>query len=206
MTLVKFFLGALGAIALGIGATLIAVAVGLLTWVGMGDTVVVPEIQLATSDGTVLAEEIDFLFEEARFVPDLGSASLHIRSTDGRPVFAGVTDRLTAQRFLGDGIDAASQTFWLTADHGPVADLVWDIRPGEWIFVVAGTDGSVPTDIVIEGELGASPFRVAAGKVAGIGLGAGVAGALLLVAAFGLGRAPRGASVGTGRMFVPAAG
>lgn len=188
MAIVKFSLGALGAITLGIAAILVAVAVGLFTWIGSSDAIEIPEVHLTTSGGVILAEDIDFLFDEARFVPDLGTASLRIRTTDGDPVFAGITDRLTAERFLGDGVDPRSQGFWLASAEGDVANLVWDIQPGDWTFVVAGGNGISPSTIVIDGELGAAPFRLAAGTVAGLGVATGVAGGLLLVAAFGLGR------------------
>lgn len=188
MTFVKFFIGVLGAITIGVGAILVAVAVGLMTWVGTSDSVAIPEIHLTTSNGTVVAEDIAFLFEEARFVPDLGTASLRIRSTDGTPVFAGITDGLTADRFLMDGVDARSQSFWLTSDHGAVAELAWDIQPGDWSFVVTGDDEAIPAGVVIDGELGAAPFRLAAGTVGGIGFGAAMAGGLLLIVAFSLRR------------------
>jgi hypothetical protein len=188
MAIVKFSLGALGAITIGIAAILVAVAVGLFTWIGSSDAIEIPEVHLATTNGMILAEDIDFLFDEARFVPDLGTASLRIRSSDGTPLFAGITDRLTADRFLGDGIDPRDQTFWLASAQGATADLVWDIRPGDWTFVVATSNGLTPANIVIDGELSAAPFRLAAGTVGGLGVATGVAGGLLLVAAIGLGR------------------
>jgi hypothetical protein len=203
VTVVKVFLGALGAVAIGIGVILVAVAVGLLTWVGTNDTVVLPEIYMATEDGTILARDIEFLFEDARFVPELGSASLRVRSISGEPVFVGVTDHLTASRFLGDGISAPDQSFWLVSDQGVVADLAWDMKPGNWTFVVVAEDGSSPTEIAIEGELGAAPFRFAAGTVATLGLGAGVAGGLLLLVAVAAGRT-RTVKAPTPRRKVPA--
>lgn len=188
MTFVKLFIGALGAVAIGIGVILFAVAVGLLTWVGTDDTVVLPEIYLVTDDGTILSHDIEFLFQDARFVPEMGTASLRVRSVNGESVFVGVTDHLTASRFLGDGIAASDQSFWLASDQGVVADLAWDIQPGNWTFVVVSEDGSAPTQVAIEGELGADPFRFAAGTVAMLGVGAGVAGGLLLLVAFAVGR------------------
>lgn len=203
MAIIKFSLGALGAITLAVSAMLIAVAVGLITWIGSEDSVLIPEIHLATTDGMILAEDVDFLFEESRFVPDLGTASLRIRSADDSPLFAGITDRLTADRFLGDGIDPRTQGFWLASAEGRVADLVWDIQPGEWTFVVAGTDGTLPAGIVIDGEVGAAPFRLAAGTVGGLGVATGVAGGLLLMSAISLGRNRRSSS--TSRRGVPVA-
>jgi hypothetical protein len=188
MSIIKFSLGALGAITLTIAAMLIAVAVGLITWIGSDDAVVIPEIHLATTDGKILAEDVDFLFDESRFVPDLGTATLRIRSADGSPLFAGITDRLTADRFLGEGVEPRTQTFWLASAEGSVADLVWDIQPGEWTFVVAGADGTLPSGIVIDGEVAAAPFRLAAGTVGAIGVATGVAGGLLLLSALSLGR------------------
>ncbi len=188
MAIIKFSLGALGAITVAVAAMLIAVAVGLITWIGSEDAVVIPEMRLATSDGMVLAEDVDFLFEESRFVPDLGTASLRFRSADATPLFVGITDRLTADRFLGEGVDPRSQSFWLASAEGAVADLVWDIQPGDWTFVVAGTDGTLPSDIVVDGEVAAAPFRLAAGTVGGLGVATGVAGGLLLMSAFSLGR------------------
>ena len=102
MAIIKFSLGVLGAITMAIAAMLIAVAVGLITWIGSEDAVVIPEIHLSPTNGMVLAEDVDFLFEESRFVPDLGTASLRIRSADDSPLFAGITDRLTADRFLDE--------------------------------------------------------------------------------------------------------
>lgn len=188
MTIVKFSLGALGAITLGVAAILVAVAVGLFTWIGSSDAIEIPQVNLTTTDGVILAEDIDFLFDEARFVPDLGTASLRIRTTDGAPLFAGITDRLTAERFLTEGVDPRSQGFWLASAQGEIANLIWDIQPGDWTFVVASEAGLSPSTIVIDGELGADPFRLAAGTVAGLGVATGVAGGLLLVAAFELGR------------------
>ena len=188
MAIIKFSLGALGAVTVAVAAMLIAVAVGLFTWIGSEEAVVIPEIHLATTNGMVLAEDVDSLFEESRFVPDLGTASLRIRSADDSPLFAGITDRLTADRFLGDGIDPRTQGFWLASAEGPVANLVWDIQPGDWTFVVAGSDGTVPSAVVIDGEVAAAPFRLAAGTVGGLGVATGVAGGLLLMAALSLGR------------------
>ncbi len=204
MTLVKLAIGALGAVAIGIGVILFAVAVGLLTWVGTDDTVVLPEIHLVTDDGTILSHDIEFLFQEALFVPELGTASLRVRSINGEPVFVGVTDNLTASRFLGDGISAPDQSFWLASDQGVVADLAWDMQPGNWTFVVVSEDGSAPAEVAIEGELGADPFRFAAGTVAMLGIGAGVAGGLLLLVAFAVGRT-RTATNPVPRIKVPAA-
>lgn len=204
MTLVKLLIGALGAVAIGIGVILFAVAVGLLTWVGTDDTVVLPEIHLVTDNGTILSHDIDFLFQQARFVPELGTASLRVRSINGEPVLVGTTDNLTASRFLGDGISAPDQSFWLVSDHGVVADLAWDMQPGNWTFVVVSEDGSVPTEVAIEGELGADPFRFAAGTVAMLGIGAGVAGGLLLLVAFAVGRT-RTVTNPVARSNVPAA-
>ncbi len=188
MTLVKLFIGALGAVAVAIGVILFAVAMGLLTWVGSDDTVALPEIYLVTDNGTILSHDIEFLFQDARFVPGMGTASLRVRSINGESVFVGVTDHLTASRFLGDGVSAPDQSFWLASDQGVVADLAWDIQPGNWTFVVVSEDGSAPTEVAIEGQLGAEPFRFAAGTVAMLGIGAGVAGGLLLLVAVSLGR------------------
>ena len=203
MGIIKFSLGALGAITVAVAAMLIAVAVGLITWIGSEDAVVIPEIHLETTNGMVLAEDVDFLFEESRFVPDLGTASLRIRSADNTPIFAGITDRLTADRFLGEGIDPRTQAFWLSAAEGRVAELVWDIQPGDWTFVVAGSDGSLPSGIVIEGEVAAAPFRLAAGTVGGLGVATGVAGGLLLMSALSLGRRRPPAKTSSAR--IPAA-
>ena len=202
MAIIKFSLGALGAVTVAVAAMLIAVAIGLITWIGSEDAVVIPEIHLATTDGMVLAEDVDFLFEESRFVPDLGTASLRIRSADDSPLFAGITDRLTADRFLGDGVDPRSQGFWLASAEGQVADLVWDIQPGDWTFVVAGSDGTLPSGIIIDGEVGAAPFRLAAGTVGALGVATGVAGGLLLVSALSLGR--RRPSAPTASRRIPA--
>jgi len=188
MTFVKFSLGVLGAVTMIIAAILVAVAVGLFTWIGSDDAVQIPEIHLSTANGMILAEDVDFLFDQARFVPDLGTANLRIRTTDGTAVFAGVTDQLTADRFLGDGIDPRDQGFWLASANGSVANLVWDIQPGDWTFVVAGEDGLAATNLVVDGELSAAPFRLAAGTVGALGVATGVAGGLLLISAFGLGR------------------
>lgn len=188
MTFVKFSLGTLGAVTVAVAATLVAVAVGLFTLIGSNDAIQIPEVHLSATNGMIFAEDMDFLFDDARFVPELGTANLRIRTTSGDPVFAGITDRLTAERFLGEGIDPRSQSFWLASAEGASADLVWDIEPGDWTFVVAGDDGFSPSSVVIDGELSAAPFRLAAGTVAGLGVATGVAGGLLLVAALGLGR------------------
>ncbi len=191
MTLVKLSIGALGAVAIGIGVTLIAVAVGLLTWVGSDDSVMIPEIHVTTADGRIVAEDIEFLLADPRFVPDLGTATLRLRAADGSPVFAGITDSLTAGRFLEDGSHPSEQSFWLTSDHGGEATLTWDLGAGEWTFVVAGDDGIAPDQIVVAGELAAAPFRLAAATVGALGTAAAVAGGLLLTVAFGLGRTKR---------------
>jgi hypothetical protein len=87
--------------------------------------------------------------------------------------------------------------------QGVVADLAWDMKPGNWTFVVVAENGSSPTEIAIEGELGAAPFRFAAGTVATLGLGAGVAGGLLLLVAVAAGRT-RTVEAPTPRSEVPA--
>jgi hypothetical protein len=198
--IVKLTIGLLAAIAIAAGATLIAIAVGLLTWVGTEESVMIPEIHVPTTDGMILAEDIEFLFADARFVPDLGTAMLRVRSADGTRLFAGVTDRLTAERFLGDGVDPADQGFWLTSDRGTEAALMWDLEPGTWTFVVVGEGGATPTQIVIDGEISAAPFRLAAGTVGALGTAAAVAGGLLLVVTVGLGRGgPPPAPAGTRR-------
>jgi hypothetical protein len=188
MTLVKLSLGALGALTLAVGAILMAVAVGLFTWIGSDESIAIPDVHMTTTNGMILADDIELLFDDARFVPDLGTANLTIRTTDGTPVFAGITDQLTANRFLGGDVDPRTQGFWLASAEGPVANLVWDIDPGEWSFVVVSEDGASPTSVIIGGELGAAPFRLAAGTVGGLGLVTLVAGGLLLLAAIGLGR------------------
>ncbi|HSJ27701.1 MAG TPA: hypothetical protein VLB67_05775 [Acidimicrobiia bacterium] len=188
MNIIRFLLGALGAITLGIAAILVAVAVGLFTWLGTDEKVTIPEIHVSTSEGHIFAEDIEVLFDQARFVPDLGTANLRIRTEDGTAVFAGITDRLTADRFLSGSADPRDQAFWLTRGEGAVADLIWEIRPGQWTFVVVGEDGVAPSTVVIDGEIAAAPFRLAAGTVAGLGLATGIAGAFLLLAAGGLGR------------------
>jgi hypothetical protein len=188
MTIIRFLLGTLGAITLGVAAILVAVAAGLFTWLGNDDTVTIPEIHVATADGHIFAEDIDMLFDQARFVPDLGTANLRIRTEDGTVVFAGVTDRLTADRFLSGTADPRDQSFWLSRDEGAVADLAWVIRPGQWTFVIVGEDGVAPASVVIDGEIAAAPFRLAAGTVAGLGVATGIVGAFLLLAAGGLGR------------------
>lgn len=188
MTLVKLSLGALGAVTLAVGAILMAVAVGLFTWIGSDESIAIPDVHMTTTDGMILADDIELLFDDARFVPDLGTANLTIQTTDGTPVFAGITDQLTANRFLGGDVDPRTQGFWLASAEGPVANLVWDIEPGEWSFVVVSEDGTSPTTVIIGGELGAAPFRLAAGTVGGLGLVTLVAGGLLLLAAIGLGR------------------
>lgn len=188
MTLVKLSLGALGALTLAVGAILMAVAVGLFTWIGSDESIAIPDVHMTTTDGMILADDIELLFDDARFVPDLGTANLTIQTTDGTPVFAGITDQLTANRFLGGDVDPRTQGFWLASAEGPVANLVWDIEPGEWSFVVVSEDGASPTSVIIGGELGAAPFRLAAGTVGGLGLVTLVAGGLLLLAAIGLGR------------------
>ena len=188
MTLVKLSLGALGALTLAVGAILMAVAIGLFSWIGSDESIAIPEVHLTTTDGMILAEDIELLFDGARFVPDLGTANLTIQTTDGTPIFAGITDQLTASRFLGGDIDPRTQGFWLASAEGSVANLVWDIEPGEWSFVAVNEDGARPTSVIIGGELGAAPFRLAAGTVGGLGLLTLVAGGLLFMASIGLGR------------------
>lgn len=188
MAIVKFSLGLLGAVTAAIAAVFIAVAVGLFTFVGSADAIEIPEIRVSTTDGRILAEDIDFLFEPGRFVPDLGTAQLHIRTADGTPVFAGVTDQATADRFLSGDIDPRRPTFWVTTAEGPTADLAWDLSENAWTFVVVGEDGTTPDEVLIGGTLSASPFRLAASTVAGLGAATGVAGGLILLAAARLGK------------------
>lgn len=188
MALVKFSLGVLGGVTVAVAAVLVAVSVGLFALVGSADAIEIPDVHLTTTDGTILAEDIEFLFDDAQFVPDLGAASLTIRSTDGTPVFAGVTDRLTAERFLAGEEDPRRLGFWVATAEGPTANLAWDLDGDQWTFVVAGTDGEAPTEVVISGTVAASPFRLAAGTVAGLGVATGIAGGLLLVASVRLGR------------------
>lgn len=203
MALVKFSLGVLGGVTLAIAAVLVAVSVGLFTFVGSSDAIEIPDVHITTTDGTILAEDIEFLFGDAQFLPDLGTANLRIRSTDGTPVFAGVTDRLTAERFLADADDPRRLGFWVASAEGPTADLAWDLDGDQWTFVVAGADGVAPGEVVIGGTLAASPFRFAAGTVAGLGVATGIAGGLLLLASVRLGRR-RGPVAPTPRRPVPA--
>lgn len=188
MTFIKLALAALGAVTVAIGATLAAVAVGMFTWIGGDDAIEIPEVHVATTDGKVFAEDVEFLFDGARFVPDMGTANLQIRAADGSPVFAGVTDRLTADRFMTDDVDPRSAGFWLASAEGTVADLTFDIEPGAWTFVVVDEDGTAPSSVIIGGEIGAGPFRLAAGTVGALGVATGIAGGLLLIASVVIGR------------------
>lgn len=186
MSIVRFFIGALGALAATVGAVLVAVAVGIGSWVGTADRVAIPTVHVAT-DQPLVIRDVDLLLGDRSVVPDLGSVSLRFRSEHGRPLFAGIAPTSTVDGFVASGGGAAaSQTFWVTSDEGTSAVVDWEIQPGAWSVVVAGADEG----LVIDGDLTAAPFRTAALTVGAIGAGAIVAGGLMLVAAFSLRRRP----------------
>ncbi|MFP5332125.1 MAG: hypothetical protein ACLGHX_07205 [Acidimicrobiia bacterium] len=186
MRLARFSLAVLGGVTVTVAAILIAVSVGLFTFIGGADTIEIPSVRVTPVEGRIDADDIAFFFDQGRFVPDVGTARLTIRNPDGTPLFAGVTDQLTADRFI-DG-DPRRYGIWLATAEGASADLAWDLQGDDWVFVVSNADGTVPAQVVVGGSLAASPFRLAASTVAGLGVATGVAGGLLLLAAARLGR------------------
>ena len=186
MGFVRVSLGVLGGVTVAVAAVLVAVSVGLFTFIGGAETIPLPDVRVVPVDGRLTAEDISSLFDDGRFVTDPGTVSLTIRNADGTPVFAGITDRLTAERFV-DG-DPRRLGLWLATAEGNEADLTWDFSGDDWVFVVADADGSAAGEVFISGTLAASPFRLAAGTVAALGVATGIAGGLLLLASARLGR------------------
>lgn len=185
MAVVRFIIGALGALATTIGIILIAIAVGLTTWIGADETVELPEIHITATDGTIVAGDFDFLWDEPRFAPELGRIDLRLRTSDGSPLFAGIGNRLDVDRLVFTEGDPSESAVWIVSDEGDVARVQWDAEPGDWSLFVAADDGD---EIVIDGEVTAAEFRLAAITVGGIGVASAVAGTLMLIVAFTSGR------------------
>ena len=186
MAIVRFLIGGLGALAATVGIILIAVAVGLMSWLGPDETVELPEIHVTAVDGRVVARDLDFLWDEPRFAPDLGSVDLRLRAADGGPIFAGIAH-------AGDlddddlirGVASEDDAVFVVSDSGSVARVRWEVEPGEWSLLVVADEGD---EIVIDGEITAAEFRLAAVTVGGIGIAAAVAGGLMLIVALTSGR------------------
>lgn len=180
MKILKAFAGVTGALALTMGAVMIAVAIGVTTWVGTGDTIELPQVAVETDDSFVIVEDIDLIGQtpdEFRFIDDFGAATITARSRTGEDVFIGVADTRSIAGLARTGdVDAAA---WVASDYGPDATVDWDMESGAWSLVVAGPDLS-PLDMTIDAVAPAAPFRAAAGIVGAIGSVFAVAGAALL--------------------------
>ena len=176
----KILAGVTGAFILMIGAILIAVSIGLTTWIGRGDTVALPQVTVETDDGYVVLDEFDVMGETPgrfRWVDDFGSATINVRSQSGGDVFIGIaeTDSISSSIRAGD----LPATTWSVSDYGPSATVEWDIAPGPWSLVVTGADAE-PLNMIIDAEVPASPLRGAAGLVGTIGVAFAAFGGLLL--------------------------
>lgn len=185
MAIVRFILGALGAVATTIGIVLIAIAIGLTSWIGDDEMVDLPEIHITADEGTIVARDLGLLWDDPDFGTDFGRIDLRLRTGNGSPVFAGITDRNVADSIVVTDVVAGDQGIWVVSDRGSTARVAWDVEPGDWSLVVAADDGD---EIIIDGEVTAAEFRLAAITVGGIGVASAVAGGLLLVVAFTAGR------------------
>ena len=176
----KILAGISGAFTLMIGAILIAVSIGFTTWIGRGDTVALPQVTVQTNDGYVVLDEFDIMGEtpqSLRWVDDLGSTTISVHSRSGEDVFIGIaeTDTISSSIRAGD----LPATTWTVSDYGPSATVDWDITPGPWSLVVAGS-GAEPLSMIIDAEVPASPLRGVAGLVGTIGVAFAAFGGLLL--------------------------
>ena len=185
MAIVRFIIGALGAVATTIGIVLIAIAIGLTSWIGDDDMVDLPEIHVVADGGTIISRDLGLLWNDPDFGTDFGRIDLRLRTGDGTPVFAGIADRTTADAIMSADSVSTDQTIWVVSDRGSTAQVAWDVQPGDWSLVVAADEGD---EVIIDGQITTDGFRLAAITVGGIGLAAAVAGGLLLAVAFTAGR------------------
>lgn len=180
MKALKIIAGVSGAIGLAVGALLIAVSIGLTTWIGRGDTVALPQVSVQTDDGYVILDEFDLMGETPdrfRWVDDFGRATISVRSDSGEDVFIGIANTSSIGSSLRTGdLDAGT---WTVSDFGPQASVDWEVSEGPWSLVVTGPD-SEALSMTIEAEVPASPLRGAAGLVGATGVAFAMFGGLLL--------------------------
>ncbi len=180
MKAIKILAGVTGAISLMIGAVLIAVSIGLTTWIGRGDTVALPQVSVHTDDGYVILDDFDLMGETPdrfRWVDDFGRATISVRSESGEDVFIGIANTSSIRSSARSGVLEAET--WTVSDFGPRASVDWDASEGPWSLVVTGPD-TEPLNMTIDAEVPASPLRGAAGLVGATGVAFALFGGLLL--------------------------
>jgi hypothetical protein len=189
MRVIKLFAGFAGLIAVIVSVPLIATGVALLAWAGDDATATMPSVYVNTGEHALVADDIDvFAGDRHTFLPDVSQVSVIVH--DDEPLFVGLAARRDVQRYLasGDG-DPMSQDFWVYSSEGETADLDWDLDPGRWSAVVMNTDGSTGVDATFQVTVPSAPLRVAGVVLALLGVGSGVVGTLLVIAAWS-GRRP----------------
>ncbi len=192
MKAIKIITGVTGAIAATIGVLLVAVSIGVASWVGRSETVDLPGIEVRTDRGAVVVEDFEIFDRSDRvaFIDDLGDATITVRSPGGEEVFVGIADRSTVRSIVGDlEIDGIENMSWVAADRGSTASVGFDFRQGEWSLVMVGP-GAEALDLTIDAEVTAAPLRAAAAATGTLGAGIALIGGLLLWVA--LRREPRG--------------
>lgn len=186
MKAIKIITGVTGAIAATIGVLLVAVSIGVASWVGRSETVDLPGIEVRTDRGAVVVEDFEIFDRSNRvaFIDDLGDATITVRSPGGEEVFVGIADRSTVRSIVGDlEIDGIENMSWVAADRGSTASVGFDFRQGAWSLVMVGP-GAEALDLTIDAEVTAAPLRAAAAATGTLGAGIALIGGLLLWVAF----------------------
>ncbi len=182
MKAIKILMGAAGTVAATIGVILIALSVGLVSWIGRSDMVDLPQIQVETDRGAVVVEDFEIFDRSDRgpFVDELGDATITVRSPGGEDVFIGIADT-GAIHAVTNNLDLATvdHIAWVASDTGSTASIAFDMRQGDWSLVMVGPDAET-LDLTIDAQVTAAPFRAAAGVTGTIGAGMALFGSLLL--------------------------
>jgi hypothetical protein len=182
MKALKILAGATGTIVLGIGVLLIAITVGMLSWIGRSDTVDLPQIQVETRETAVVVEDFELLGHRdgLALVDDLGNATITVQSRGGDDVFVGIADRRQIRAMFSDpSVDMVQDISWLAADRGKAPSLDFELRTGDWSLVMVGP-GAESLDLTIDAEVTAAPFRAASAITGTIGAALTLLGGLLL--------------------------
>lgn len=193
-------------------------AVGLSSAGDAGDDFVSsPTYQLDSSTAAVTTGPVELELDGAvaSWLPD-GWETLRLQatSTDASPVFVGIAPRADVEEWLSgvahdqvrstglgdvvryDRIDGgrtagapAEQTFWVASAAGTGAqEVLWPVEPGQWVAVVAGTDGApgVAAEVTVAARAPIVAWGSAAALAAGIPML--LIGSLLLVLSATVGR------------------
>lgn len=190
MRIVKLFTGMAGLLALLVAVPVFTVGVGLLAWAGGGDRTELPTVSVVSDDRALVAHDIGvFAGERDRFMPSLAEASLVV--TDEESVFVGVGPAERVDAFLADPTARpGDQDFWVDGNEGTAARIDWEVDPGRWSAVVMNADGTPGVDASVSTSVPAGPLRLAGAALAAVGTAIGIAGAALVVTAWGGRSAP----------------